>query len=129
MADNTLAVELRQATGKGVARKIRAAGRVPAVVYGHGKASVSLTLDPSVLESMLRKSHAGINTLIELAGESAVSGKTVLVKELQRDPVAGTVVHADLYEIDTSERVVHGEHKPDAGKSLVALTSSDRFFE
>ena len=105
MAENTLAVELREATGKGVARKIRAAGRVPAVIYGHGKASVSLTLDPVVLESMLRKSGAGINTLIELEGDTAVSGRTVLVKELQRDPVWGYVVHADLFEIDTSERI------------------------
>ena len=105
MAENTLAVELREATGKGVARKIRAAGRVPAVIYGHGKASVSLTLDPAVLESMLRKSGAGINTLIELEGDTVVSGRTVLVKELQRDPVWGYVVHADLFEIDTSERI------------------------
>jgi len=105
VAENTLAVELREATGKGVARKIRATGRVPAVIYGHGKASVSLTLDPVVLESMLRKSGAGINTLIELEGDTVVSGRTVLVKELQRDPVWGYVVHADLFEIDTSERI------------------------
>ena len=105
MADNTFAVELREATGKGVARKIRAAGRVPAVVYGHGKASVSLTLDPVALEDMLRRSHAGMNTLIELTGDAAISGRTVLVKELQREPVRGGVVHADLFEIDTTERI------------------------
>jgi len=92
-------------TGKGAARKIRAAGRVPAVVYGHGKNSVSLTLDAKVLESMLRKSHAGMNTLIELQGDAAVSGKTVLVKDIQREPVFGGVVHADLFEIDTTERI------------------------
>jgi large subunit ribosomal protein L25 len=105
VADITLAVELREATGKGVARKLRAAGRVPAVVYGHGKTNVSLTLDPRVLENMLRKSHAGMNTLIQLTGESSVNGKTVLVKDLQRDPVSRSVVHADLFEIDTTERI------------------------
>lgn len=105
MAENTLAVEIREGTGKGVARKLRVTGRVPAVVYGHGKASVSLTLDPAVLESMLRKSHAGLNTLFELAGDASVNGKTVLVKELQRDPVRGNMVHADLFEIDTTERI------------------------
>ncbi len=105
MAENTLAVELREGTGKGVARRLRATGRVPAVVYGHGKESVSLTLDPAVLEGMLRKSQAGMNTLLELAGDTAISGKTVLVKELQRDPVSGFVVHADLFEIDTTERI------------------------
>lgn len=105
MAENTLAVEPREGTGKGFARRLRAAGRVPAVVYGHGKESVSLTLDPGVLEAMLRKSHAGMNTLIELEGDAKVKGRTVLVKELQRDPVLGFVIHADLFEIDTTERI------------------------
>ena len=105
MADNTLAVELREGAGKGVARKIRALGRVPAVIYGHGKATVSLVLDPSALESMLRGSSAGMNTLIQLEGDASVSGKTVLVKDLQRDPVRGQVIHADLFEIDITERI------------------------
>ena len=105
MAENTLAVESREGTGKGFSRRLRAAGRVPAVVYGHGKESVSLTLDPGVLEAMLRKSHAGMNTLIELEGDAKVKGRTVLVKELQRDPVLGFVIHADLFEIDTTERI------------------------
>ena len=105
MAENTLAVEPREGTGKGFSRRLRAAGRVPAVVYGHGKESVSLTLDAGVLEAMLRKSHAGMNTLIELEGDAKVKGRTVLVKELQRDPVLGFVIHADLFEIDTTERI------------------------
>jgi large subunit ribosomal protein L25 len=105
VAENTLAVELREGTGKGVARKLRVAGRVPAVVYGHGKATVPLTLDPVELEAMLRKSQAGMNTLIGLEGDKAVNGKTVLVKELQRHPVRGFVIHADLFEIDTTERI------------------------
>ena len=105
MAENTLAVESREGTGKGMARRLRVAGRIPAVVYGHGKESVSLTLDAGVLEAMLRKSHAGLNTLIELEGDANVAGKTVLVKDLQRDPVRGFVIHADLFEIDTTERI------------------------
>lgn len=105
MAENTLAVEPREGTGKGFARRLRVAGRIPAVVYGHGKESVSLTLDAHVLEAMLRKSHAGLNTLIELEGDANVAGKTVLVKDLQRDPVRGFVIHADLFEIDTTERI------------------------
>jgi large subunit ribosomal protein L25 len=105
VAENTLAVESREGTGKGIARRLRVAGRVPAVVYGHGKESVSLTLDARVLEAMLRKSHAGLNTLIELEGDAKVAGRTVLVKDLQRDPVRGFVIHADLFEIDTTERI------------------------
>jgi large subunit ribosomal protein L25 len=105
VANNTLAVELREETGKGVARKLRVLGRVPAVVYGHGKASLPLVLDPIALEGVLRSSAAGLNTLIELEGDATISGKMVLVKDLQRDPVRGQVIHADLFEIDTTERI------------------------
>jgi large subunit ribosomal protein L25 len=105
VAENTLPVESREGTGKGFARRLRVAGRIPAIVYGHGKESLALTLDPGALETILRSSHAGLNTLIELAGEAKVKGKTVLVKELQRDPVQGFVIHADLFEIDKTERI------------------------
>ena len=105
MSENVLAVELRDGTGKGVTRKIRRAGRVPAVIYGHGKATLSLSLDPKSLESILKASDAGVNTLIGLEGDSAISGKTVLVKELQRDPVDGFLMHADLFEVDPEEKI------------------------
>lgn len=105
MSENVLAVELREGTGKSVTRKLRRGGRIPAVVYGHGKASVNLTFDPDSLEFILKNSEAGINTLIGLKGESAVSGRTVLVKELQRDPIRGDMLHADLFEVDLEERI------------------------
>ena len=105
MSENVLAVELRDGTGKGVTRKIRRAGRVPAVIYGHGKATLSLSLDPKSLESILKASDAGVNTLIGLEGDSAISGKTVLVKELQRDPIDGFLMHADLFEVDPEEKI------------------------
>lgn len=105
MGDANLAVELRTETGKGVARKLRAEGRIPAVLYGKGKDTLSLTLQANVLERLLKASHAGLNTLIDLEGASEVSGKTVLVKELQRHPFAGSLMHADLFEIDTSSKI------------------------
>jgi len=105
VSENVLAVELRDGTGKSVTRKLRRAGRVPAVVYGHGKASVSLTFDPKSLESILKTSDAGLNTLIGLEGDSVIAGKTVLVKELQRDPIHGSLVHADLFEVDPEEKI------------------------
>ena len=89
MSENVLAVEVRDGTGKGVTRKLRRSGRIPAVIYGHGKENVSLTFDPKSLELIMKGSDAGVNTLIGLEGDSVVSGKTVLVKELQRDPVRG----------------------------------------
>jgi large subunit ribosomal protein L25 len=101
LGQNDLVAEVREGKGKGVARKLRAAGRIPAVLYGRGKESRSLTLDPHALERLLRASDAGMNTLIDLrvAGSEA-KNQVVLVKELQRDPVRGVPLHADLYQVD-----------------------------
>lgn len=105
MGDQSLAVEVRSDTGKGVARKLRAVGRIPAVLYGHGNASVSLSIQAKDLDTLLKTSHAGLNTLIDLEGDSAVAGKVVLIKELQRHSVAGTLSHADFFEIDVTAKI------------------------
>jgi large subunit ribosomal protein L25 len=106
VAENVLKVEVREGTGKGVARKLRAAGRIPGVLYGRAKDSVPLTLDPLVLERAIQKSEAGVNTLFDLEMEGAEAGaRVVLVKDLQREPGAGFLLHADLYEVDLTQTV------------------------
>lgn len=105
MGDQSLAVEVRTDTGKGAARKLRAVGRIPAVLYGHGNASVSLSIQAKDLDTLLKTSHAGLNTLIDLEGDGAVAGKVVLIKELQRHSVAGTLSHADFFEIDATAKM------------------------
>ncbi|MCP4036243.1 MAG: 50S ribosomal protein L25 [bacterium] len=105
MGEASLAVELRTETGKGFARRLREQGRIPAVLYGRGKDSVSLSVDAKLLDRLIKTSHAGLNTLIDLEGVSEVTGRMVLVKELQRHPVAGTLAHADFLEIDTSAKI------------------------
>ena len=88
MADVALDVEIRSNAGKGAARKLRQAGRIPAVCYGRGRAPLSVSLDPRSLEKLLASSATGINTLIDLrvAGGGDYDGRVVLVKDLQRDP-------------------------------------------
>ncbi len=105
MGEVSINVEVREGRGKSYTRKLRAAGRVPAVIYGQGKESVALTLDPIILERTLKTSHAGMNTLIDLEGDASVAGRTVLVKALQREPVRGAILHADLYEVDPHARI------------------------
>lgn len=105
MGEVSIAVELRAEFGKSANRKLRAVGRVPAVVYSSKSDPVSLSVDPVLLERKISDSHAGINTLFDLEGESQVAGRTVMVKELQRDPVRGTVLHADFHEIDLTQRL------------------------
>jgi len=105
VSEYSLALETRSATGKGAARKLRGRGRIPGVVYGRGREPVSVSVDPLLLERLLKSSHAGINTLIDLQGESAVAGRTVLVKELQREPLRGSLLHADFFEVDLKQRL------------------------
>lgn len=105
MPDNALQIDLRETTGKGVARKLRAAGRIPGVCYGKGQDSVSLAVDPHALRKLLDASDAGMNTIISLQGGGSLDGTMVLVKELQRDPVRGAYLHADFYTVDIQQRV------------------------
>jgi len=107
VADNTLVVELRGGRGKGAARKLRQAGRIPGVLYGRGHPSLAVSLDPLGLERALQRSDAGVNTLFDLRveGGAGPGAKVVLVKELQREPVGGRMLHADLYEVDLSQTV------------------------
>lgn len=105
MAENELVVEVRQGTGKGAARKLRSAGRIPGVCYGRTVPSVGISLDPRALERLLTASEAGMNTLFELriTGMGDLDGKPVMVRELQRNPVTGRLLHADLYAVDLQQ--------------------------
>jgi large subunit ribosomal protein L25 len=105
VAEYELTIELRTDAGKGVARKLRAAGRVPGVCYGANTGVQSIHLDPKPLEKALRTSSAGMNTLFGLKGAGGLGGKSVLVKELQRDPVSGKLLHADLYAVDLTREI------------------------
>lgn len=95
-----LAAETRNDMGKGVARKLRAAGRVPAVIYGHGETTRSLTLNAHELQLLFGKVHWE-NTLItlDIAGESV---KT-LVREVQKHAFKDDILHVDFYQIHANE--------------------------
>jgi large subunit ribosomal protein L25 len=107
VAENELVVQVREASGKGIARKLREAGRIPGICYGRNAPSVSITLNRTALERLLKASTAGMNTLIDLRVEGGghYDGKPVLVKELQRDPVTGRALHADLYAVDLQQTI------------------------
>ena len=107
MGESALGVELREGHGKGVARKLRAAGRIPGICYRRNAQSVTISLDPQELDRLLRKASSGINTLIDLkvAGGGDFDGRQVLIKELQRDPISGAYLHADLYAVDLQQKI------------------------
>jgi large subunit ribosomal protein L25 len=96
--DAVLQAEKRETRGKNEARRLRAAGRIPAVVYGAGKdKAVEIAVDPKVLLRILH-SESGVNTLIGLEGVDFGGGK-VLVKEYQLDPIDHRLLHADFYAV------------------------------
>jgi large subunit ribosomal protein L25 len=102
-----LGVELRDGRGKGVARKLRASGRIPGICYRRNAESVAVSLDPKELDRLIRNASSGINTLIDLkmAGGGDFDGRQVLIKELQRDPISGDYLHADLYAVDLKQTI------------------------
>ena len=98
----SLSAEPRTTTGKGAARQLRFAHRVPAVLYGHGRPTQPLTIDARALEVAL-KGVEPASTLIELT----LDGKTLraLIREIQRHPVRPDIIHVDFYEIHATEKV------------------------
>jgi large subunit ribosomal protein L25 len=105
VSENVLNIELRDGKGKGAARKLRAAGRIPGIYYGASEDAQSVALDPRVLDRLISVSAAGINTLFDVKGGGALDGKRVLVKDIQRDPVTGAPLHADLYAVDLDKTI------------------------
>lgn len=98
----SLAATPRTATGKGGARQARFRGKVPAVIYGHGRETQPLEVEAKALEKALSGVEPA-STIIELA----VDGRSVktLIREIQRHPVRPDIIHVDFYEIHAAERV------------------------
>ena len=101
--DSILQAERRDGRGKNQARRLRATGRIPAVVYGVEKnTAVPVAVDPKVLSRILH-SESGVNTLIglELDGGST----RVMVKEYQLDPIDHKLLHADFYQVAMDKKL------------------------
>ncbi len=98
----TLEASKREGRGKNEARRLRAAGRIPAVVYGARKAGeapagVEVAVDPKAVLRILH-SDSGANTLISLRIQDGGESR-VMVKEYQLDPITHNLLHADFYQL------------------------------
>ena len=99
--DAVLEATVRDSRGKNEARRTRAEGRVPAVVYGlnEGRAeATAIAVEPKALTKILH-SESGANTLISLKLAGGKGDTRVLVKEYQLDPITHRILHADFYRI------------------------------
>ncbi|MBN2808474.1 MAG: 50S ribosomal protein L25 [Deltaproteobacteria bacterium] len=102
MAIAELAVETRTQSGKGVARRLRSKGKVPAVRYGRECPVTHYTVDRNALDRLL---SSGSSSLVALAVDGAAVSDELLsiVKDIQHDPVSGKIIHADFYGVRYGE--------------------------
>jgi len=96
-----LQVNVREAGKKGHARRLRASGAVPAVVYGSGSETVPLSVAEPKLAAVLRQ---GTNQIIDLTGPDGFK-RLVLLKDTQLDPVTDRILHCDFYTVDTTQTI------------------------
>src|ERR1700730_7077709 len=93
-----LSVEKRSTIGKNEARRSRAGGRIPAVVYGAGKANVPISLDRKALADLFREG-AGENAIFLLKLAGSEQRRHAMSRELQRDPVSRKPLHIDFLRV------------------------------
>ncbi|BAJ75940.1 ribosomal protein L25 [Microbacterium testaceum StLB037] len=97
--DNKVVAELRENFGKGFARRLRAAGKIPAVIYGHGTEPQHVALPGHQTALLIRRANALLD--LDIAGKSQL----VLVKDVQKDPVRQIIEHIDLIVVKKGEKV------------------------
>jgi large subunit ribosomal protein L25 len=125
VSEGNIEAEPRTEFGKGAARRIRRAAKVPAVLYGHGADPVHVSLPGH--ETMLALKHGGVNALLRIS----VNGKEqmALPKQIQRDAIKGFLEHLDLIIVRVGEKVtvdipVHITGEPDPDALVVTETST-----
>ena len=126
-SENRVSAEVRTSFGKGAARKIRAIGKIPAVLYGHGTEPVHITLPGHQVALILRKANAVLDLDIEGTEQAA------LVKDVQKDPVLQIIEHIDLIVLRKGEKVqvevpIHVEGESFAG-TLASLDENTLLVE
>ena len=101
MASMVVEAEPRSSFGKGPNRRLRASGKVPAILYGSAKEPVALAVDPEQVVNIIR-SHGGVNTIFELTvkGVKGANGSEhVMIRDYQLEPVNHDLLHADLIRV------------------------------
>lgn len=104
MAASTLGAQKREGTGKGVARKLRQAGRIPAVLYGRELDAIHLSVDAHDAEQLFH-SISVENTIVELSVDGEKEAYETLVREIQTHPFKGSLIHIDFLRIQAGVAV------------------------
>lgn len=104
MQQTQMKIEARTSTGKGISRKLRAAGKIPGIVYGRGMEPVPVVLEPKALMEAIA-GEGGINNLITLQGGGSLDQVVVIVADIQHDPLKRIPEHVDLHRVNMHEKV------------------------
>ena len=123
--DTKVHAEFRESFGKGFARRLRAAGKIPAVIYGHGTDPVHVALPGHQVSLLIRRANAVLE--LDLDGKEQLT----LVKDVQKDPVHQIIEHIDLLVVKKGEKiqvdipiVIVGESAPGTIANLDAVSIS-----
>lgn len=95
----------RQSTGKGVARKLRTAGRIPAILYGTNVQPVSITISARDWENITRHMKRNVIFDMEIEESGAIDRRPVMVKEVQRDGLGTNIMHIDFLQVSMEQTV------------------------
>ncbi len=105
MAEVTLEVARREGSGKGVARKLRQQGRIPAVVYGGHRESVAIEVDRKAVSELIQKSQHGVRSIFLLKMAGTDQQRHAMIKEMQIDPISRKLQHIDFVRVMMDEVV------------------------
>lgn len=105
MAELTLEVSRREKSGKGVARKLRANNKVPAIVYGGHKEPVSIEVDRKTVSELITKSEHGVRSIFLLKMAGSDQKRHAMIKDIQIDPVTRKMIHIDFVRVQMDEKV------------------------
>jgi large subunit ribosomal protein L25 len=105
MAEVTLEVSKRDATGKEIAKKLRRDGKVPAVVYGGHRDPVAITVDRKSVSELIQKSEHGIRSVFLLKMAGTDQQRHAMIKEVTIDPISRKMTHIDFVRVLMDEKV------------------------
>src|SRR3954453_7002623 len=105
MAEVTLEVSRREKSGKEVAKKLRAAGKVPAVVYGGHRESVAIEVDRKSVTELIQKREHGVRSIFLLKMSGTDQQRHAMIKDIQLDPISRRMTHIDFVRVVMDEVV------------------------
>ncbi len=105
MEQAVIKADKRNSTGKGIARKLRSAGRIPAILYGTNVEPVSITISARDWDILTRHSRRNVIFNMEIQDGPAIDKRPVMVKEVQRNGLGTSIMHIDFFQVSMEKTI------------------------